>query len=379
VGFPFTWDFDGCPQTIFSQSQGNFIASSIIGACNQPGENLVFGCGRELNCSRVTADASALLAHLALPHEGPAGPAGPAGPSGPIGPIGTTGAIGAAGSIGLTGAAGTIPTLGTPDFVALFGSLLATLRQLNGGGGFRPAPLPALPPLGTAPVTVFERVSVGGTVNVPVVPGSTADPTGAQRPRFPDTTRGRIEAILAQLVSQLLADRAARKGQRRTESIIAAQLAAFRAALAARNAQLERERRRSVMPFGQAGAPGAQFTAIGPGVIGGIGGVLADIIGTIIGGRLEPQLPGFPAFPPTGQLPPLQLPPGIPGLSPPLLGGGACPPLFRSGTGAVRVSPVPWFPIQAPNGKWFFFGHLGRLTFSKMKSPRRHHHHPRKR
>ncbi len=61
-------------------------------------------------------------------------------------------------------------------------------------------------------------------------------------------------------------------------------------------------------------------------------------------------------------------------------GGGGCPPLFRTGAPAgFSMRPVPWFPVQAPNGKWFFFGHLGRPTFSKLKSPRRHHHHPRKR
>ncbi len=60
-------------------------------------------------------------------------------------------------------------------------------------------------------------------------------------------------------------------------------------------------------------------------------------------------------------------------------GGGVCPPLFRAGASVLRMSPVPWFPVQAPNGKWFFFGHLGTPTFSKLKGKRKHHHHARKR
>jgi len=125
------------------------------------------------------------------------------------------------------------------------------------------------------------------------------------------------------------------------------------------------------MPFGQAGFVGT--TAVG-GLLGGaLGGLAGDAIEALLarltggGGVLTTtQLPAFP-----------QIPPGIPGLSGPA-GGGACPPLFRGGVSA-RMSPVPWFPVQAPSGKWFFFGHLGRPTFSKLKSPRRHHHHSRKR
>jgi len=124
------------------------------------------------------------------------------------------------------------------------------------------------------------------------------------------------------------------------------------------------------MPFGQSGFVGT--TAVGGFLGGALGGLAGDAIEALVarlagGGQVltQTQLPAFPA----------QLPPGIPGLSG---GGGVCPPLFRGGVSA-RMSPVPWFPVQAPSGKWFFFGHLGRPTFSKLKSPRRHHHHSRKR
>jgi len=123
------------------------------------------------------------------------------------------------------------------------------------------------------------------------------------------------------------------------------------------------------MPFGQSGS----FLSAGGGVNGG-----RDFIGDLIGaagGFLRQQFGAeIQPFPTPSQVP------GIPGLQggAPFVGGGACPPLFRGGVSA-RMSPVPWFPVQAPSGKWFFFGHLGRPTFSKLKSPRRHHHHARKR
>jgi len=124
------------------------------------------------------------------------------------------------------------------------------------------------------------------------------------------------------------------------------------------------------MPFGQAGFVGP----LGGGAIGALtdlaisagGAFLADRFG---GGQVQalPALQAFPAAPVQGPL--------LGGM-----GGGGCPPLFRTGAPAgFSMRPVPWFPVQAPNGKWFFFGHLGTPKFSKLKSARRHHHHPRKR
>jgi len=129
------------------------------------------------------------------------------------------------------------------------------------------------------------------------------------------------------------------------------------------------------MPFGQAG-----FVA-GPAIGGGLG-ALADLAisagGAFLAQKFGPETGlGFPGAQTLGLAAP-----GIPGLQGggAFGGGGACPPLFRTGAPAgFSMRPVPWFPVQAPNGKWFFFGHLGTPSFSKLKGRRRHHHHSRKR
>jgi len=340
----------------------------------------------------VAAMMRSYLAHLDLPHAGPAGPAGPAGAAGVAGPIGPVGAIGPLGPAGFVGPAGELPTLGTPDFTSLLQTLAVALGAIGGRTPTTGAPsFPSLPPLPSLPsAPVFERVAAGGTVNVPVVPGSRTDPAGTQVPRFPDTTQERLLEILRLLGPQIANEIAQRRAARRQRELIEEQLNAFRAALAAREASLRRLALLTgtggrTVPFGQQGSSASFVGGILPGVIGGtIGTVAGDFLEDLIerlfrrgetspGQPQPPPIPGLPAFP---QLP--QLPPGIPGLSPPV-GGAACENLFRAGAGAMRVSPVPWFPVQAPNGKWFFFGHLGKPTFSKLKSPRRHHHHPRKR
>jgi len=284
--------------------------------------------------------------------------------------------VGALGPTGFVGPAGELPTIGTPDFNTLLQSIAAAIAIFRPfeeprEGGFRvPGLLDPLPqpdferivpgPLrrGTPMEVALERVAPGGTVNVPVVLGATGDPSGTRRPRFPD--EGQLEAAEAvgRLVANLLALRKARQNADK-------QRRAFENFLAARLDLL----RRATMPFGQSGS---QFVAPGGALIPGIGGVIGGLLPGLIE-RFLPQLPGFgPEIP--------QLPPGIPGLSPPMGGGGACPPLLRGGAPAgFRMSPVPWFPVQAPNGKWFFFGHLGTPTFSKLKGRRRHHHHSRKR
>jgi len=128
------------------------------------------------------------------------------------------------------------------------------------------------------------------------------------------------------------------------------------------------------VPFGQAG-----FVAgpIGGGAIGALADLAISAGGAFLadrfGGTAATSLQAFPSLPAA---------PGIPGLQGggAFGGGGACPPLFRTGAPAgFSMRPVPWFPIQAPNGKWFFFGHLGTPTFSRLKARRRHHHHSRKR
>lgn len=258
------------------------------------------------------------------------------------------------------------------EFGELLRTILGALGQLRGGRA-RPSGL--------------EPVAIGGTVNVPVVAGSTSDPRGTLRPtaaafvpkppppppRAPERpTAGQAGANIVRVIIDLLLRRrqaeALRDAQRR-------QLELFAAAAALR---------RQTVGFGQAG-----FVApIGPVIGGAIGSVAGDafefLLEKLLGdrGTVEQQpFPRLPAFPvpqlPGGQ--PTGLP-AIPGLDLSVLGGGGgCPPLFRTGTGAMRVSPVPWFPVQAPDGKWFFFGHLGKPTFSKLKGRRKHHHHARKR
>lgn len=375
-GFPATFATIVCgPHTVSSRSQLRSDAAQSLGAVDtlrdfRPSESVDFNClrGPTVRVSIATAiatlvDLAAMLnaydVHLNLPHEGPTGPIGPAGPAGPIGPGGLIGPIGP------TGFAAELPSLGTPDFATLVQSLLGALGSLRGrnGGTVR---LPALP----APV--LEPVTPGGTVNVPVILGSAQDPTGQQRPRFPDTRREQLLQLLSKLFDQFLADQAGRRAQRRAEDVIDAQLVAFRAALAARQAQLERERRPPVGTgaFGQAGTLQLRGTNGGASDPGLLERLLAAA-GQLFPGQGFPSLPAAPRLPAE-----MQGPPGFPeqlaGLA------GACPPLFRPGTSVLRVSPVPWFPVQAPNGKWFFFGHLGTPTFSKLKGRRRHHHHRRR-
>jgi len=366
-GFPATFATIVCgPHTVSSRSQlrsdtaQSLSAADVLRGFNQS-SGVDFNClrGPTLRVRVATAlatmiDLAAMLAaydrHLDLPHAGPPGPAGPAGPVGPLGPVG------ALGPVGFAGPPAEFPTLGTPDFNTLLQTLAAAIGAL--GGAEQTTIFGALPP---APAAVpLEVVRPGGTVNVPVVLGATGDPGGVRRPRFPDQDQIEQAARIGQLIANLLA---LRKAQQNADK----QRRAFERFLAER---LELLRRAQQMPFGQAGfAAGPVGTAIATG-LGSFGATALEALIMRLGqgGEVQTTVPQFP-----------QIPPGIPGLSAPAGGGGACPSLFRAGAGPMRVSPVPWFPIQAPNGKWFFFGHLGTPTFSKLKGRRRHHHHARKR
>jgi len=260
-----------------------------------------------------------------------------------------------------------------------FNTLLQVLRgALQAFEDFRPQGLRVPGLLEPLPQPDFERivpgppidiqqieqallpVTAGGTVNVPVVLGSTGDPSGTRRPRAPDPEGLSTAERVGQLIFNFLALRKARqtadKQRRAFEQFLAARLELIREAQ---------------MPFGQSGFA---VGGLGGGAIGALtdlaisagGAFLADRFGPAAGSPIS--LGAFPAAPTQGPLL------GMGG------GGGSCPPLFRTGAPAgFRMSPVPWFPVQAPNGKWFFFGHLGTPTFSKLKGRRRHHHHPRKR
>lgn len=212
----------------------------------------------------------------------------------------------------------------------------------------RPQPLPPGP----------VPVRPGGTVNVPVVLGSTGDPTGVRRPRFPDQDQLSRAQQIGQIIFQLLQLRKARQNADK-------QRRAFEQFLAARLELLRRQQ----MPFGQSGT----FLSAPNGGRDFLGGALGDFFDWL--GRQFPGSPGDPTRLPFPGPPGGGAPPGMPQLP---SGGGGCPPLFRGGM-PMRMSPVPWFPVQAPNGRWYFFGHLGTPTFSKLKGRRRHHHHYRKR
>ncbi len=237
------------------------------------------------------------------------------------------------------------------------------LERLPEAFGFPPFPQPErITPL-PAPGGPIETVLPGGSVNIPVVLGSTGDPTGIRRPTFPSEENLSRAQQIGQIIRNILALRKARqtadKQRRAFEQFLAARLELLRGAQ---------------MPFGQAGFVGP----LGGGAIGALtdlaisagGAFLADRFGGGTALQQFPQLPQAPGLP------------GIPGLQGggAFGGGGACPSLFRTGAPAgFSMRPVPWFPVQAPNGKWFFFGHLGTPTFSRLKARRRHHHHARKR
>jgi len=147
------------------------------------------------------------------------------------------------------------------------------------------------------------------------------------------------------------------------------------------------------MGFGQSGQFGLGLQAPRPSgravQQAGVGQQLIDILvglGTTVGGdllaRLAQQRDGDIIVDGAPQAPQLPAELQIPGLDLSVLGGGggtSCPTLFRGGAVPTRHTPIPWFPIQSPSGKWFFFGHLGTPTFSKLKKTRKHHHHARKR
>ncbi len=322
----------------------------------------IFGLRAILACQvDLVSMLGAYERHLDLPHAGPTGPIGPAGPAGPIG------ATGALGAMGFVGPAGELPTLGTPDFTSLLRTLAAALGSI---GGRTPTTgrtvFPALPALPSAPV--LQPVAPGGTVNLPVVPGSTRDPTGTRAPSFPDTNRERILEILRLLAPQIANEIAQRRAQRRARALIRLQLNAFREALAARARLLAQERR--PMGFGQAGTSlGLQADRPrGSATPAGVGTGLLDILiqlGTSVGGDLLSRL-SLADDPETA---------GPPGLAEQLaqLGagnGGAATQcgLFRGGA-ATRMSSRPAAVVCLPDpitGEARFFGHLGRpLVFQR--------------
>lgn len=368
-------------------------------------------------------------------------------PPGPVGPIGPTGAIGATGDIGLTGLQGLqgllgpiglqglqgligllgprgprgfpgtlqLPRVGT-EFATLLSILAVQVGRLLQSGSRERSSLPARPqpvPVPAVRQVQLERVAPGGTLQDPVITGSTADPRGALRPVFrgfgplgapppvpppppppppppappipPATSaRARLLALLPILLRLLIAERqrrAARDQARRIREISLARRDAF--------LSLERSIGRLLggrMGFGQAG------------FFGGLAGGITDILGglqpfipvaqqLISPGRAPTVLPGFPG-------------PGL-ATQPAALFGGDTSLLdllgFGGGAGAVtapgvagglfrptmsRIVPVNEFAMIGPDGKCHTWLHATPKGWKINKSNvmgrrRRHHHHPR--
>jgi len=387
VPFPFQWVLAPCPEgilTVRETWETDGTKRDLIAITQTPcqptednpaGDFRCFPSEVFVNCPALKASAAALLTHLAMPHEGPVGPAGPAGPIGPIGPLGPLGLPGLAGPVGQ------LPTLGTPDFSTLLQSIAGALGSLRRtpttgrisiqpirrtNGGFEAVPDPRR----------LEIVPPGGTVNVPVVPGSTADPTGTQAPRFPDTQRERILEILRLLAPQIANEIAQRRAQRRARALIREQLNALRAAIAAREASL----RRIAMGFGQSGLGlGLQSdrrngTSIQrAGIGGGILDLLISIGGNLTGDLLENLISRVTRDPERREI---TVPNGNgngeleEALRQLGAGGDAATQcgLFR-GSAGVRMSsrPASVVCLRDPvTGEARFFGHLGRpLVFQR--------------
>ncbi len=369
-------------------------------------------------------------------------------PPGPVGPIGPTGAIGATGDIGLTGLQGLqgiigpiglqglqgllgllgprgprgfpgtlqLPRVGT-EFATLLSILAVQVGRLLQSGSRERSSLPARPqplPVAGVPQVQLERVAPGGTLQDPVITGSTADPRGALRPVirgfvFPippgapgipvpapapppppppappippaTSARARLLALLPILLRLLIAERqrrAARDQARRIREISLARRDAF--------LSLERSIGRLLggrMGFGQSG------------FFGGLAGGITDILGglqpfipvaqQLIGGGRAPTV-----FPGTGlATQPAGLFPGDPSLLDLLgFGGGAGAVTTPGAPGALfrptasRIVPVGEFAMIGPDGKCHTWLHATPKGWKINKSNvmgrrRRHHHHPR--
>lgn len=361
MGYPFTWYFGPCPINVPSLAEGIEGANNVLAlnCANTPVLFCTEGSSETVPCEIAKASATALLAHLALPHEGPPGPPGPAGPAGVPGAIGATGPLGATGPIGATGLQGPIgfaetPQVGTTEFNTILQTLLGAAGQILPGllGGTGETGLPGLPGV---PGVVQIPVGPGGTPNEPTVLGSTGDPGGGTRPSFPSEQCAPVLREALKLATVLLAERAGRKAQDRQLDTINAYLRA----LQERALLVESIRRAQQMPFGQSGyaAGGLLGTGVGTAL-----GQLAEtgieaLIRWAAGGGNQvaidpasiPQAP--PSFPPPGQL---QLPGQQPAFAP---GVSGCSP-FRSG-GQVRATAVRFQALNPVTGRATWFGPLG--------------------
>lgn len=275
--------------------------------------------------------------------------------------------------LGLVGPPGPPGLPGTgADLSAINQAIANTVRNILATLGSRQPTTGGFPGL--------EPVRPGGSVNVPVVRGSTADPTGVLRPTrqafepvarigprppppppAPPTQRQLAFQRVVEIIQLLLRqaqERALREAQRRARELQAQQLANFRAAIAARDALRERERR-AAMGFGQAG-----FRADDGGGVNGGRDFLADALaalGGVVQDRFGRPFADSPAPGGNGAASP-ELDALLRGLGG---GNGACPSLFRPGRVSSRPASVVCVP-DPQTGEARFFGSLGTpLLFSR--------------
>ncbi len=348
------------------------------------------------------------------------------GPTGPIGPTGATGETGAIGPIGIqglqgfAGIPGQFPTSGIL-FADLLRNLAEQVRRLfdddrQSASGLPPSPITTIEQT-IFKTIILEKVKSGGSISEPVIEGSTSDPSGILRPKFPATPQsspivpqqppttvpGRPPAgpqtglqkalavashILSFVLPQLLRERERdfqRDQIRRAQALSELNKQAVDALFLGLS-----QAGGNVVPFGQAGFMSTQSGGSG---FGGILSAIPDIIGALTGGAgFFPQ-----AAPTQSFVGPLlgagakTIAKNIPGilggvalgeLVEGLVGGGGAGSsggLFRPT--ASKVMPVPEITQIGPDGKchtWLHATPKGwKINKSNVSGRRRHHHHPR--
>lgn len=326
---------------------------------------------------------------------GPRGPAGPAGPAGPTGAIGETGAIGPIGPLGPIGLTGPMPLPGEAGWMDFLGAALGALKAIWPSDGTTVTTITAMPPpIPDAPAPrppptetggSLEVITPGGSIDMPVIPGSRDDPGGVMRPIFADD---RLQAIAAELYRLWLMYEAQRQQEKSHKQAQETYKAMERAWLAYYAAVLAAQQGGAAMPFGQMAFQAPPMPTVGGGDSGFWSGVLdvgAALGGTMLADWLEDILGGNgqeqPRQPRQQQQPSWQpqfapTPPGAPAT----IAGQAGAGFFTSTV--ARIVPRTEISMIGPEGKthtWLYARPKGwkinRCNVSGRR--RRHHHHPR--
>lgn len=342
---------------------------------------------------------------------GPIGPTGIQGFAGPIGPIGPIGFVGP------QGIPGVFPTSGS-TFADLIRNLAITVQRIFGSEQRSGSSLPASPatvqPTTSLQRIVLEKVGPGGSIAQPVIKGSTSDPTGILRPRFPQAATRVVprripptappRTPLPQTASEralfllrgfmqfglpaLLRER--ERDFQRDQIRRARDIANInKESVGALSAFLQRVRG-TAMPFGQAGFTTGQDSGLfGLSPVGGGGffDSLPGIIEAITGGRgvfpqtQTTQFAGAAA----------KVAKQLPGILGGLAGGELLEGLFGNGgnggalfkPSASRIVAVPEITMMGPDGKchtWLHATPKGwKINKSNVTGRRRRHHHHRPR